>query len=153
MTTITLSDCNEGIPETRILNAQDHLSTLAALDCPICLNILWKPVVCLKCRTNFCYSCINKWMKNRNNKSKMCPIQCKFEMSNSPETIKSSLALLKIKCKYEGKGCSESFGYNELDKHEQDCKHADVFEDPSFLSFGNMFGDTDESVLTITVTE
>ncbi|CAF4263521.1 unnamed protein product, partial [Rotaria sordida] len=40
------------------------------LECPICHDLLWKPVACQTCETAFCSACIGQWLANNPEK---CP--------------------------------------------------------------------------------
>ena len=43
-----------------------------SITCPLCLNILINPVMCLHCQNAFCKKCIDNWSKN----SQKCPKRC-----------------------------------------------------------------------------
>lgn len=73
--------------------------------CPICHNILWKPIACQSCETHFCTMCIDPWLENNPGK---CPMRCSpyIERACSRFIIKQ-LAKLKIDCIHQSNGCEE----------------------------------------------
>ncbi|CAF3210251.1 unnamed protein product [Rotaria sp. Silwood2] len=89
------------------------------LKCPICHELLWKPVACQSCETPFCSTCIHQWLVNH---PKNCPNRCKTYIERKcPPVVAKLLAELKIVCFYESTGCNEVISYEGLDKHEIEC--------------------------------
>jgi hypothetical protein len=75
------------------------------LECPICRDILWKPIACRRCETPFCSVCIHQWLIHNPAK---CPNRCEtFTERKCPPFIAKLLAELQISCAYEEKGCQQ----------------------------------------------
>ena len=115
--------CEDGITEERIVNAKENDKILKRLMCSICLNMLWKPVACSQCQTNFCGSCIKGWL---NKCPETCPNHCTFKKSNVSPIINDLLSEFSIKCQLSDKGCQQILGYDELEKHEKNCSYKET---------------------------
>ena len=89
--------------------------------CNICIQILYKPVQCQKCKNKFCLKCINTWYSY----NKICPI-CKH---NGTEDIDISfleqLNEIKFKCFYNSNSCQKISKYSEFIPHIENCEFAD----------------------------
>ena len=81
------------------------------VNCPICLNILIDPVICIKCQNCFCKKCINEWLKN----NEKCPNYCSGP--NFQEKNKTLLSQLKFTCKK----CKIVINYDDISKHHISC--------------------------------
>jgi hypothetical protein len=85
------------------------------LSCPICRNILWKPIACKTCENSFCLKCIRLWLKEKPNS---CPFKCQFQERKPPPILIKLLSKLKLNCQYQPNGCSVLIPYEALEKHE-----------------------------------
>lgn len=75
------------------------------LECPICRDLLWKPIACQTCETPFCSACINQWLVSNPTK---CPNRCEtYTERKCPPFIAKLLAQLQIACFYESNGCDQ----------------------------------------------
>ncbi|CAF1530673.1 unnamed protein product [Adineta ricciae] len=73
-------------------NVDDDIIT-----CPICMNIIWKPVTC---RPN------------------TCPFRCQFQERKPSPILMKLLSKLKLTCQYKPNGCMLLIPYESLEKHE-----------------------------------
>ncbi|CAF0862840.1 unnamed protein product [Rotaria sordida] len=122
------------------LNAQ-HIDLV---HCPICCNILWKPVACNLCENSFCYQCIEKWLfeqqeqiieyiDNDNENDYLikslsltrCPFNCSpYKERKCSPLLTSILSKLTIECRNKLYGCQEILLYEQLEKHEEEfCQY------------------------------
>jgi hypothetical protein len=93
----------QGLPFERIRGPSEV--NVDHLECPICQEVLWKPVACQTCETPFCLACINRWLADNPNK---CPIRCEtYTERKCPPFIIKLLAQLQISCFYQSKGCEQ----------------------------------------------
>ena len=89
--------------------------------CPICSNILWKPIACKTCENAFCLKCIRLWL---NEKPNTCPFNCCFQERKPPPILMKLLSKLKLSCRHQANGCTLSISYEALEKHElQECQY------------------------------
>ena len=81
--------------------------------CPLCNNILIKPLICMVCQNNYCKHCIDKW-KEKNEK---CPKGC--ESPNYQNSIGKNdiLSKLNFKCV----GCGKEIPYDQAENHHNSC--------------------------------
>ena len=86
------------------------------ISCPICSNVLWKPVACKTCENAFCMKCIRIWLKDNPNK---CPFQCRFQERKPPPILLKILSKLQLTCRHATNGCAAVLSYEALEKHEQ----------------------------------
>jgi hypothetical protein len=87
--------------------------------CPICTNILWKPIACKTCENSFCLKCIRLWL---NEKPNQCPFNCHFQERKPPGILLKLLSKLKFDCSNKSNGCTLSIPYEALEKHQlQEC--------------------------------
>ena len=80
--------------------------------CPLCNNILIKPVMC-NCQKVYCKKCIDIWEKT----NKACPNNCKnphYQKCLGKEEILSKLQFKCIKC-------NEDFLYKDAEEHHKSC--------------------------------
>ncbi|EGR32475.1 traf-type zinc finger family protein, putative [Ichthyophthirius multifiliis] len=52
---------DQSILKSQIIEAKNEIDHLI---CPICMNILWKPLSCSECLQSFCKACINQWLQS-----------------------------------------------------------------------------------------
>ena len=108
-----------GISFDRLIDKEKHKNFYDIIQCKICFNILKNPYDCTKCGNSFCYNCISNLIKQ----NKKCPFQCEnFSIKQSSLIIISYLSNLKFTCKNKEFGCNEIISYENLDKHDKDCK-------------------------------
>jgi hypothetical protein len=89
--------------------------------CPICTNILWKPITCKTCENSFCLKCMRLWLNQKPNK---CPFNCTFEERKPPPILMKILSKLKLHCRHQSSGCLLLISYEDLEKHElQECQY------------------------------
>ena len=89
--------------------------------CPICANILWKPIACKTCENAFCLKCIRLWL---NEKPNTCPFNCRFQERKPPAILMKLLSKLRLNCRHQVNGCPLSIPYEALEKHElQECQY------------------------------
>ena len=109
-----------GIPFDRLIDKDIYKNFYDIIQCKICFNILKNPYDCTKCGNSFCYNCISNLIKQ----NKKCPFQCEnFSIKQSSLSIISYLSNLKFICKNKEFGCEEIISYQNLDKHDKDCKY------------------------------
>ena len=89
--------------------------------CPICTNILWKPVACKTCENSFCVNCIRLWL---NEKPNQCPFNCRFQERKPPGILLKLLAKLNLDCENKSNGCEMVISYEALEKHQvKECEY------------------------------
>jgi hypothetical protein len=92
----------KGLPSNRVCGPAGV--NILDLECPICHDLLWKPVACQTCETPFCLACIHQWHNGNSN----CPNGCKVYIERKcPPFVAKLLAQLQISCFYQSKGCEE----------------------------------------------
>lgn len=95
-------------------------SIIDNLICPICLEILKKPLMEKKNQHLFCSDCLLKSLENNS----ICPL-CKEELSDSDLTqcylVENLLASIKISCEKHEKGCNWTGLASELPSHINSC--------------------------------
>ncbi|CAF0809666.1 unnamed protein product [Didymodactylos carnosus] len=88
--------------------------------CPICQNILWKPVACKTCENSFCSKCITSWLSKGRG---LCPFKCTYRERKCPSILLSLLSKLEVDCRYKSNGCSKIMYYELLEEHEDECQY------------------------------
>jgi len=79
--------------------------TVDLLKCPICYDLLRKPVACQSCETPFCSVCIEQWLVDNPEK---CPNRCEaFIQRKCPPFIAKLLSQIEFTCSYQSKGCQQ----------------------------------------------
>ncbi|CAF0882094.1 unnamed protein product [Didymodactylos carnosus] len=90
-----------------------------ALLCPICYNLVWKPVECYNCRRIFCTKCIDEAVRVNPG---TCPCCRNYRKESCSPIIYSVLCGLHIQCYFASNGCSQILSYEQLEQHEKyDC--------------------------------
>ena len=111
---------SNGISFDRLIDKEKHKNFYDIIQCKICFNILKNPYDCSICGNTFCYDCIN----NIITQNKQCPFNCtNFEIKPSSYIITSYLNTLNFSCLNKENGCNEIISYNNLDKHDKECKY------------------------------
>ena len=99
----------------------------AELICPICQNILWKPVTCSQCENSFCGGCIRTWLgTNTRAGNKPCPFNCEYRERRPPPILSNLLSKLQVSCAYTPNGCQTLLPYDGIVTHEQTCTYEQV---------------------------
>jgi hypothetical protein len=111
-----------GISENRVINANEHEATIRDAICPICTNIIWNPVCCSRCNTNYCKGCIDASLSSQRTKGikPLCTNRCLYSEAVNP-LLANRLADLKISCINKDQGCNVSTPYDNIEKHEMQC--------------------------------
>ncbi|CAD8077982.1 unnamed protein product [Paramecium sonneborni] len=120
-----------GIPVSQLYNSCVNIDLL---QCPICFNILWKPIACGqdRCFSSFCQFCIEAWLNQKNVQSTFdeeeetfanennCP-KCKrvFIKTEIP-LVKVLLFQIELKCIHSD--CTQVIPYVEYENHIFNCK-------------------------------
>lgn len=97
------------INEDNVEKDQLYESIKETIFCPICRNIMIKPVMCMNCQNNYCRSCIEQW----SNIKDYCPNKCKNADYKSSLIIGNILSKLNFKCK----DCLNVINYEKMEKH------------------------------------
>ena len=121
---VIFTDRTRRMAEKKTLVRTDSLSTDRIsgsfeddyVSCPICCNVLWKPIACQTCENAFCTKCIRLWLKDNPNK---CPFQCRFQERKPSPILLKILSKLQLVCRHKTNGCSAVCLYEALEKHEQ----------------------------------
>ena len=78
---------------------------LRSLECPICFDLLWKPLVCRECETPFCGACWQRWNYSSPHR---CPMRCEESALRAClGFILHELARVQISCIYRPVNSSE----------------------------------------------
>ncbi len=67
------------------------------LTCIICFGLLQDPLICSRCETVFCKSCIDTWFTKR----EKCPLNCSktdTQLSQIPKNMKKLMNKIRVKC-------------------------------------------------------
>ena len=102
-------DLYEFINEDYIIKDALYECFKDSIICPICSEIIVRPVMCMNCQKAYCKRCIEHW----NNMKNYCPNKC-----NNPEYKKcilvgNILSKLNFKCK----DCSNIVNYDKMERH------------------------------------
>ena len=108
----------DGIPFQNLNNPDN--SSLEKLKCPICLNLIWKPVELDECGHLFCEYCINQSIINSGN---FCPVCRKSPKSKriAKSILFTFLNQVKIKC--PNVGCNITPEYSDYLSHLEKCSY------------------------------
>lgn len=94
--------------------------------CPICMNVLKKPVMCQNNQYHFCTACIVRHLET----SQTCPT-CRESLTL--QTLKEPLRIvnnclseLKIRCDYFSSSCQEYVRLEHLETHVINCTYCPV---------------------------
>ena len=84
--------------------------------CPVCFNLLWKPVECQNCRKIFCKRCSDKCLKE---KPGVCPFGKQYREDKCSPILHSILCKFKITCENMHNGCDGVLLYESLEKDQK----------------------------------
>jgi len=93
--------------EKDIVNKEYYDGIKEQVKCPICLDIVRKPVQCIKCQHFFCLVCSNNL--------KECPFRCNNKIFKDSIICKNLLSELTIKCQ-----CGCEIRYDLFEKHKKE---------------------------------
>ena len=112
--------------EERIINFKENEKLSPLIKCPICLNILWKPVSCSLCQQKFCDFCLSDYIQNQYTKNPKCPFRCINFNKNKPDILLFQiLNMFSFYCFYNSKGCKTIISYENIEKHENECEFSE----------------------------
>ncbi|CAF1096024.1 unnamed protein product [Didymodactylos carnosus] len=83
--------------------------------CPLCYNLLLKPVECNNCQRVFCKQCIDKCLKAKPN---LCPFCENYQEKRCSPMFYALLCKLKIECINKPNGCDQVLLYELIEEHE-----------------------------------
>ena len=111
-----INEPKEGISKDYILYIDESL--FLNLQCGICYNLLWNPMMCNDCGNSFCEYCIKKNLTIGVNKC--CPI-CRSKQFNpgKAKVLNKFFGRVKIRC--NNKQCKEKPEYFNYIKHLEEC--------------------------------
>lgn len=91
---------------------QNAISSLKALRCPICTNVLRPPIRTCTANHTFCPNC------------NICTTRCgKTSSSRTNEALEQMFLVLKVPCIYELDGCDHVERGATITDHEAECKY------------------------------
>lgn len=101
----------------------ENIGILNEFRCPICLDIVNKPIICKKCGNLFCKKCYETYKLNTNTFYILCPVcHSSFGVTKIiPISIENILNNLKFKCLFEG--CEDIILLKDYKKHIYNCKY------------------------------
>ena len=86
------------------------------ITCPLCQNLMIKPLMCIQCKEYYCDKCIDLLIEKKSG----CPNQC--SNSNFKEVIEKNNLITKFKFKCIH-GCDEEISFYDIENHyDNDCK-------------------------------
>ena len=98
------------------------------IECPVCLQVPRKGPV---------YSCPNGHLVCQECKKDSCPM-CRAAMGDNTSLLAIAvIERIRHDCKYLNFGCEEKFPFDEIEEHEEGCKHR-VVPCPYFLRCSEM---------------
>ena len=100
---------DEYINDDCLIKDENYLTFKPLIICNICNQILKNPMMCVKCQSNFCKTCIEKWSENY----AKCPKNCENPNYKKNNDKIALLSLLKFKCK----NCKSEVKYNDVQSH------------------------------------
>ncbi len=111
-----IKEPKRGISRDSIFNIDESL--FLNLQCGICGNLLWNPMMCNDCGNSFCEYCIKKNLTIGVNKS--CPM-CRSKQFNpgKAKVLNKFFGRVKIRC--NNKQCKEKPEYFNYIKHLEEC--------------------------------
>ena len=101
------------ISEENVVKNEIYNAFKEEIICPLCLNILIEPQMCMNCQNVYCKKCADEWSK----KNEKCPNRC--ENPNYKKSLEKSKTLSKLKFKCNK--CGGLISYEEMPKHIEIC--------------------------------
>ena len=133
----------DGIPLERVISDLDK-KILDNKICPICLNLIWDPVDCLKCQNIFCKYCLDSSLAIKNN----CPLCRKQFKSSKCKALKKLFEGIKIKC--PNSSCNENPEYSDYIEHLEKCKYRKYHCSNKGCNYENILINKDDMKLHLT---
>jgi hypothetical protein len=112
------------------LVTEEYQSQAEEIECPICLNLVLDPTICMTCNQVFCDKCIKGCAQSNNKKRNpannslndikfRCPMNCEsFQKGILYKPFLNMINKIKIKCP---NGCKEIFKYEHIITHIENC--------------------------------
>ena len=97
------------INDNTVVKDSFYESIKDSIICPICLDLMIKPFMCMNCLNNYCRRCIGYWSNVKN----YCPNRCQNTEYKSCLFIEKLLAKLKFTCK----DCYSVINYEQIERH------------------------------------
>ena len=97
------------INDNTVVKDSFYESIKDSIICPICLDLMIKPFMCMNCLNNYCRRCIGYW----SNVKDCCPNRCQNTEYKSCLFIEKLLAKLKFTCK----DCYSVINYEQMERH------------------------------------
>ena len=97
------------INDSTVVKDSFYESIKDSIICPICLDLMIKPFMCMNCLNNYCRRCIGYWSNVKN----CCPNRCQNTEYKSCLFIEKLLAKLKFTCK----NCYSVVNYEQMERH------------------------------------
>ena len=97
------------INDSTVVKDSFYESIKDSIICPICLDLMIKPFMCMNCLNNYCRRCIGYWSNVKN----CCPNRCQNTEYKSCLFIEKLLAKLKFTCK----DCYSVVNYEQMERH------------------------------------
>ena len=91
------------------------------LHCNICLNVLRKPMQCVRNEHSFCKPCITRHLQEMSQSCPTCIEALTLETLRPSRLVTDLLSQLRIRCDNSDKGCGESVRLEVLDVHVANC--------------------------------
>ena len=89
--------------------------------CNICLNVLRKPMQCVRNEHSFCKPCITRHLQETSQSCPTCIEPLTLETLRPSRIVTDLLSQLRIRCDNSDKGCGESVRLEVLDVHVANC--------------------------------
>ena len=97
------------INDNTVVKDSFYASIKDSITCPICLDLMIKPYMCMNCLNNYCRRCIEYWSNVKNS----CPNRCRNTEYKSCLFIEKLLAKLNFTCK----DCNSVINYEKMERH------------------------------------
>ena len=96
------------------------------LHCNICLNVLRKPMQCVRNEHSFCKPCITRHLQETSQSCPTCIEPLTLETLRPSRLVTDLLSQLRIRCDNSHKGCGESVRLEVLEGHVATCEFSAV---------------------------
>ena len=96
------------------------------LHCDICLNVLRKPMQCVRNEHSFCKPCITRHLQETSQTCPNCIEPLTLETLRPSRLVTDLLSQLRIRCDNSHKGCGESVRLEVLEGHVATCEFTSV---------------------------
>ena len=96
------------------------------LHCRICLNVLRKPMQCVRNEHSFCKPCITRHLQEIAPSCPTCIEPLTLETLRPSRLVTDLLSQLRIRCDNSHRGCQESVTLEMLEGHVANCEFSPV---------------------------